>query len=775
MSLYQDRFLNNIGVYYVTPPINRANQCKWTFDRFNKKILPAILLASLSQISSAEGFTYHNTDTATDRSELINVPSSGSQEYDFIDIEHTPPIKNSQFTVAAQSNSKLHVSGKTSITLTATEFIPSSIGDEGNYALAVYSGADVELDGDVDIFIYQKNEKVNPDKIGANGIWLQGGDTEVNIGDSSTSTKIWTFALKPDTLQAKGKSQLNIKSTNNQIVGNILIEPEASVSANFVGNGYFYGDNFLSDNPNWVGWVGDFGESGENARPKYEQGDLNVSFENGAQWIYLKKPKISEITLKNNGVVNLFDQDIQEFYTATNLREYLSDDILNFDHKYVHVQNLLGTGGIFKMDLNAEDKAASDVLFIDSYSATDGSTDVQHKIDLVAHDLGLLESITPTNTLIFAVTDKPSGTADTKANSSQLFVDKVNERGEGLVDYELQINHSEMTAADADREEFSTITALDPEDYVGGTKWFIERIEISKSSAALGMSGAGYASYDAAVEMDRRDRRLLETVRSAENDLWVRIHHGRSGAENQYRWDRTGVTIGFDRVFSEKSRAGAWFSYTEGDTEFLDVRGDGDMKRYELAVFDTLTYGNHYLDFVGRIGRVSNEYTVGNEAYATDGDYDQDYAALSAEYGYTLKSETGVFVEPQVQFQVAYLDSFDYRTDRGMKVEADSETSTIGRIGFRAGREFRNVDNAGELYFRGDVLHQFTDGQDAVLSDGLHTFNENWGDTGTWANFGVGAVWSWKDRFQFQFDAERVAGGKTADTWLLSGRVNYLF
>lgn len=80
----------------IPPPINRSNQCKWTFDRFNKKILPAILLAALSQISSAEGFTYHNTDTATDRSELINVPSSGSQEYDFIDIEHTPPIKNSQ-------------------------------------------------------------------------------------------------------------------------------------------------------------------------------------------------------------------------------------------------------------------------------------------------------------------------------------------------------------------------------------------------------------------------------------------------------------------------------------------------------------------------------------------------------------------------------------------------------------------------------------------------------------------------------------------------------
>lgn len=667
-----------------------------------------------------------------------------------------------------ESNSHLIVEDGTSIILNATEF-DSTRRDQGNYALALRSGSKVDLKGDVNIFVFQHDDtgQLEKDSIGANGIWLAGDQATVNVGSENSSVKIWTFALKPDTIQAKGNSVVNIRSTNNQIVGNILVEENSIVTGSFIGNGYFSGDDFLLSNGNWVGWIGDLGDG----RDKYTAGDLDLSFENGAQWIYLKNPNISKITLNNNGIVNLFDQDIQEFYTASGLRDYLSDELLKFNHNYVHIKELQGSGGVFKMDLNAENKTASDVLFIDQYTSSNGSISAVHAIDLAAHDLGLLESITPTNTLIFAVTK-----ADNAGTTSTLqFVDKVNERGEGLVDYELQINHSEMTEADADREEFSTITALDPEVYVGGTKWFIERIELSKSSAALGMSGAGYASYDAAVEMDRRDRRLLKTVRNADNDLWVRIHHGRSGAENQYRWDRTGVTIGFDRAFSEKSRAGAWFSYTEGDTEFLDVHGDGDMKRYELAVFDTLTFGNHYLDFVGRIGRVSNEYTVGNEAYTTDGDYDQDYAALSAEYGYTLMSTTGVFVEPQVQFQIAYLDSFDYHTDRGMKVEADSETSTIGRVGFRAGREFRNADNAGELYFRGDVLHQFTDGQDAVLSDGLHTFNENWGDTGTWANFGVGAVWSWKDRFQFQFDAERVAGGKTDNTWLLSGRVNYLF
>lgn len=747
----------------MTPPLSNMFYRHNTIPK-KSTLISAILLAITSPFTQAESFV----DVGSDKTCILTLNSGTITEYDSINIQHTPKITQSQFSIELESNSHLIVEDGTSIILNATEF-DTTRRDQGNYALALRSGSKVDLKGDVNIFVFQHDDtgKLEKDSIGANGIWLAGDQATVNVGSENSSVKIWTFALKPDTIQAKGNSVVNIRSTNNQIVGNILVEENSIVTGSFIGNGYFSGDDFLLSNGNWVGWIGDLGDG----RDKYTKGNLDLSFENGAQWIYLKNPNISKITLNNNGIVNLFDQDIQEFYTASGLRDYLSDELLNFNHNYVHIKELQGSGGVFKMDLDAENKTASDVLFIDQYTSSNGSISAVHAIDLAAHDLGLLESITPTNTLIFAVTK-----ADNAGTTSTLqFVDKVNERGEGLVDYELQINHSEMTKADADREEFSTITALDPKDYVDGTKWFIERIELSKSSAALGMSGAGYASYDAAVEMDRRDRRLLKTVRNADNDLWVRIHHGRSGAENQYRWDRTGVTIGFDRAFSEKSRAGAWFSYTEGDTEFLDVHGDGDMKRYELAVFDTLTFGNHYLDFVGRIGRVSNEYTVGNEAYTTDGDYDQDYAALSAEYGYTLMSETGVFVEPQVQFQIAYLDSFDYHTDRGMKVEADSETSTIGRVGFRAGREFRNADNAGELYFRGDVLHQFTDGQDAVLSDGLHTFNENWGDTGTWANFGVGAVWSWKDRFQFQFDAERVAGGKTDDTWLLSGRVNYLF
>ena len=52
-------------------------------------------------------------------------------------------------------------------------------------------------------------------------------------------------------------------------------------------------------------------------------------------------------------------------------------------------------------------------------------------------------------------------------------------------------------------------------DFENRVEWFIQRVNISKSAAALGMSGAGWASHGAAVEMDRHDRRLSEIVRGS--------------------------------------------------------------------------------------------------------------------------------------------------------------------------------------------------------------------------------------------------------------------
>ena len=81
-----------------------------------------------------------------------------------------------------------------------------------------------------------------------------------------------------------------------------------------------------------------------------------------------------------------------------------------------------------------------------------------------------------------------------------------------------------------------------------------------------------------------------------------------------------------------------------------------------------------------------------------------------------------------------------------------------------------------EVYVRADALHQFTDGQDAVLRNKKgERIDVAWGDAGTWYNYGVGGYLNWKDRFGFQLDLEKSSGGEVDDTWLLSGRLNYYF
>lgn len=422
--------------------------------------------------------------------------------------------------------------------------------------------------------------------------------------------------------------------------------------------------------------------------------------------------------------------------------------------------------------MNAEDKTQSDMVFIEK--STSGGL---HYFE--PNDLQKLESITPDNTLIFALVGKD-------AKDKVQFADIENLQGETLYDYELEIAHEKTDADTLNREELTNankefLTAEDQQKiYLDGENWFIRRVTMKESTAAHAMTGSGYAAYDAAIEIDRRDRRLSEAVRNAEGDngLWVRVSHGRSGIDGQYRWDRSGVHIGFDREIVSGNTIGAWFSYTKGEADLLDINGRGtsDMTRYELALYDTLTFGNQYLDFVGRFGRVSSEFDAASSAFRTTGDFDQDYAALSAEYGMTFRHESGFFVEPQMQVQAAFLKSYDYDSDRGMRVDVDGDTSILGRAGLRAGRSFADEFAAGELYARADVLHQFTDGQDAVFRDNDgHVMETNWGDRGTWGVVGFGGAVSWGGAYGLQLDVEHAFGGDVDNTWLISGRFRYTF
>ena len=541
--------------------------------------------------------------------------------------------------------------------------------------------------------------------------------------------------------------------------------------------------------------------------------DLNLEFSNGAQWTYfgidqqflidlsgrqtsvsmggisgtvtvnsgqinlaLTPKRISAITL-NGGIINLYDEDIQNTWAKTRATEGgkslldLWPALKDVKHDYVRIGKLEGNGGIFRLDLNSDDPANSDMVFVES-SDKGG----MHYIE--PYNPQKLASVSDTNRVTFAVTSKD-------ANNIK-FADKVNIYGERLVDYELGVDSEPIDneavkekIAQTVTENYDTFTDFDINDFEGGTNWFINRLTMTQSAASVAMRSAGYASYDTAVRMDRHDRRLHDAVfQNDEKDgLWVRVQYGEAGAEHIYESDLTSVYVGYEKATSPDNRLGVSFAYTDGDTDFKDVKGLGEIKRYEASVYDTMTFGAHYVDLVARFGQVENEFDSYNAigTLKTSGDFEQKYAAISAEYGYTLKDSHNVFIEPQLQVQAAYLDGYTYRTERDMKVQADSDVSIIGRAGLRFGKAFDGSDMKGELYARADVLHQFTDGQDAHFIDPSNRIGVTWGDTDTWSTFGVGGYMNIKDNVSFQVDVERTAGGETADTWLVSGKLNYLF
>lgn len=606
----------------------------------------------------------------------------------------------------------------------------------------------------------------------------------------------------------------NIKITASiPIIGSISMELKGTADIEKLINLDY--EDFIDENilkflnqmlPNWKdiadakikGILNDYGIS-ENAEVS---DSVDLIFENGAQWTYFgdrqilnKKndgsdatavfestPKrISAITL-NGGIINLYDEDIQRTWEEFGLTDKWSD-VKNIEHDYVRIGKLKGNGGIFRLDLksdepsNSDEPSQSDMIFIESSEPEEPG---QHFIEPYRPED--LTSVSDTNRLTFALTAE-----DAKSVS---FADKQNIYGNSLFDYELIIGHETITIDENDEELIKKINEalvgiykdfddFNIEDYNGGTHWYIKRLLTKESAASIGMRSAGYASYDLAVNMDRRDRRLQNAVfQNEEKDgLWARVQYGEAGAEHLYNADLTTVYVGYEKAISVDNRLGFSFAYTDGESDLNDLKGSGDLKRYEASVYDTLTFGSHYLDFVARFGQVDNEFDVTNQsgALTTSGSFDQKYAALSAEYGYNFKDEHNVFIEPQVQLQVAYLGDYNYRTERNMKVDADSDISVIGRVGLRTGKTFESSDYVGELYARADVLHQFTDGQDAQFSDLSDKVNVTWGNKDTWSTFGVGGYLNWKDNMSFQVDVERTAGGETIDTWLVSGRVNYLF
>ena len=508
----------------------------------------------------------------------------------------------------------------------------------------------------------------------------------------------------------------------------------------------------------------------------WDIGTLNLSIRNGAEWIYTTGEKtysfdsqsyttgryISKVTLKDGGIINLRNADVQKKFDVdeVNKDEALRSEEFgdlhmydNGDHRYVQIGTLKGNGGIFKVDLKytADDKAitsASEVKENSDYIYITKSGEGTHDVQFVA-DKANLDAMGKDSKLYFA--NDNSGGVTFKSSTVEALAPKTS--AANLYDYKYAVkNEANGKAKD----------------------WFIALDQGDANENIPAAFKAMQAGYALGTEMDRFNKRMGES-RYLEGDsgLWVRYRHARTGWENSFKTNSNMFQVGFDKLKLEKDgkhyRGGA-VDYTDANTSLLGLKGNGEHERYALSLYDTwIGDKGHYLDLVLRGGRTSNDLDVTTRNQEIiKGKYHQNFGSISGEWGRKLANDNGWYVEPQAQLQIARVGSADYRTNYGVKVEQDAATSVIARAGFRLGRDF---SDKGNFYMKADWLHEFCGDQNIRDGSEQSSFNgqDSWWDLGLGADFSLG-----KDTYLY-CDFERTLGGNYDRTWQANVGLRYAF
>ena len=485
---------------------------------------------------------------------------------------------------------------------------------------------------------------------------------------------------------------------------------------------------------------------------------------------------ITSINL-NGGVVNLNDDDIKDKYA-----DLIDKDNYNQHHK-VKIQKLGGSGGIFKVDLD--------------WDSNKGKKYTAEQYDEVIEDLKIEDLKTEERFSDYIYIENVDNT--TKTNPVQ------------IVDFDaskahlenMEINKDKLYFANVKNGTTSFITASSVYSNAGnvfdytygtgsekgtnGTDWYIA---VSGKSAESNPNfsaakGAMYAGYALGTELDTLNKRMGEARYLEEDDgIWVRYRHSKTGWDDTYETNGDMFQLGFDNEVTEKDGKhyrGVALDYTDADTSIMGISGDGEHERYAVSLYDTwLGEKGHYRDLVLRGGRINSDYDVSG-AFSSGyedigGDYHQWFGSISAEWGRKNDMGTGWYFEPQVQAQLARIGGASYVSDSGIDVDQDGATSLIGRAGFRIGREYvKDNGKHDNFYIKADLLHEFAGDKSFSLTGNDGRYDKEYDGQETWCDIGIGADISLGKNSYFWADVERTFGADFDNTWQINGGFRWEF
>lgn len=332
---------------------------------------------------------------------------------------------------------------------------------------------------------------------------------------------------------------------------------------------------------------------------------------------------------------------------------------------------------------------------------------------------------------------------------------------EGLVRNSLKIHDDSAAKFDVQVNEGLLIGQMqaDTINHIDGNA--IVNVKIAQSTTVDAISHLQNAAALSWRQEDATLGKRLGDLRQGDGDqgFWVRLNRGEfkyDNAKNQNNF----FQLGYDKAGGDW-HYGAAISRNSGKTSY----GDATAKNRSLAL--TL-YGTwlgdkgHYADIVLKEGRLSNDYDIYAPIGFTHGHYKTWGSSLSAEYGREIAMGDKAYFTPQAQLSWLRIAGKDYTTANGISISQDSQSSTIGRLGFELGSK---LGDKGNVYARASVLHDFGGSADTRLSyNGVSTtYSNDLGDT--WYEAGIGFNLKTKDNSYLYADVAKAFGGDYKTPW----------
>lgn len=374
-----------------------------------------------------------------------------------------------------------------------------------------------------------------------------------------------------------------------------------------------------------------------------------------------------------------------------------------------------------------------------------------------------LEADANLNTGFFRVNNADTDATAVHTSYAGINADNVKDAAglEGLVRNSLKIHDDSAAKFDVQVNEGLLIGQMqaDTINHLDGNT--IANVKIAQSTTVDAISHLQSAAALSWRQEDATLSKRLGDLRQGDGDqgFWVRLNRGEfkyDNAKNQNNF----FQMGYDKAGGDW-HYGAAISRNSGKTTY----GDATAKNRSLAL--TL-YGTwlgdkgHYADIVLKEGRLSNDYDIHAPIGFTHGQYKTWGSSISAEYGREIALGDKAYFTPQAQLSWLRISGKDYTTANGIAISQDSQSSTIGRLGFELGSK---LGDNGNMYAKASVLHDFGGSADTRLSyNGVSTsYSNDLGDT--WYEAGIGFNLKTKDNSYLYADVSKAFGGDYKTPW----------